>query len=105
MKMFAKVQGLKRSKGIMKDTGKPYDSTTVYVEFPFARDSPDMRGSATEPLKFGTSENFEKFNDIPIPFDAEIDIEVQTNGNRVQNVIVHMQPVRAAKNDLEKVAK
>lgn len=105
MKMFAKVQGLKRSKGVMNDTGKAYDSTTVYVEFPFARGNPDMRGSATEPMKFGTSENFEKFNGIPLPFEAEIDIEVQTNGNRVQNVIVDIQPVRAAKNDPEKVAK
>lgn len=105
MKMFAKVQGLKRSKGVMNDTGKAYDSTTVYVEFPFARNNPDMRGSATEPLKFGTSENFEKFNGITLPFDAEIDIEVETNGNRVQNVIVDIQPVRAAKNDLEKAVK
>ena len=93
MKMFAKVQGLKRSKGVMNDTGKAYDSTTVYVEFPFSRNNPDMRGSATEPMKFGTSENFDKFNGIPLPFEAEIDIEVQTNGNRVQNVIVDIQPV------------
>ena len=98
MKMFAKVQGLKRSKGVMKDTGKPYDSTTVYVEFPFSRDNVDMRGSATEPMKFGTSENFDKFNGIPLPFEAEIDVEVQTNGNRVQNVIVDIQPVRVANN-------
>ena len=97
MKMFAKVQGLKRSKGVMNDTGKAYDSTTVYVEFPFARDNADMRGSATEPMKFGTSENFEKFNGIPLPFEAEIDIEVQTNGNRVQNVIVDIQPVNLKK--------
>lgn len=97
MKMFAKVQGLKRSKGVMNDTGKAYDSTTVYVEFPFSRDNPDMRGSATEPMKFGTSENFEKFNGIPLPFEAEIDIEVQTNGNRVQNVIVDIQPVNFKK--------
>ena len=105
MKMFAKVQGLKRSKGVMNDTGKAYDSTTVYVEFPFARSNPDMRGSATEPMKFGTSENFEKFNGIQLPFDAEIDIEVETNGNRVQNVIVDIQPVRAANNAPEKVVK
>lgn len=105
MKMFAKVQGLKRSKGVMSDTGKEYDSTTVYVEFPFARNNPDMRGSATEPMKFGKSENFEKFNGIPIPFDAEIDIEVETNGNRVKNVIVDIQPVRVGKNDPEKVVK
>lgn len=101
MKMFAKVQGLKRSKGVMKDTGKPYDSTTVYVEFPFARNHDDMRGSATEPMKFGTSENFEKFNGIPVPFDAEIDIEVETNGNRVQNVIVDMKPVMNKKDHIQ----
>lgn len=105
MKMFAKVQGLKRSKGVINDTGKAYDSTTVYVEFPFARNNPDMRGSATEPIKFGTSENFEKFNGIPLPFEAEIDIEVQTNGNRVQNVIVDIQPVRVVNNAPKEVVK
>lgn len=105
MKMFVKVQGIKRSKGIMKDTGKPYDSTTLYIETLFPRDSPDMRGSATQPMKFGTSENFDKFNGLQLPFEAEIDVEVQTNGNRAQNVIVDVQPVRAAKNDTEKVAK
>lgn len=105
MKMFAKIQGLKRSKGVMNDTGKAYDSTTVYVEFPFARNNPDMRGSATEPMKFGTSENFDRFNGIPLPFDAEIDIEVQTNGNRVQNVIIDIEPISAAKNQPEKVVK
>jgi hypothetical protein len=105
MKMFAKVQGLKRSKGVMNDTGKAYDFTTVYVEFPFARNNPDMRGSATEPMKFGTSENFEKFNGIPLPFDAEIDIDVETNGNRVQNVIVDIQPVRSEIKAPEKVLK
>ena len=103
--MFAKVQGLKRSKGVINDTGKAYDSTTVYVEFPFARNNPDMRGSATEPIKFGTSENFEKFNGIPLPFEAEIDIEVQTNGNRVQNVIVDIQPVRVVNNAPKEVVK
>ena len=101
MKMFAKVQGLKRSKGVMNDTGKAYDSTTVYVEFPFARHNADMRGSATEPMKFGTSENFDKFNGIPLPFEAEIDIEVQTNGNRVQNVIVDIQPVLNKKDPIQ----
>lgn len=105
MKMFVKVQGIKRSKGIMKDTGKPYDSTTLYIETLFPRDSLDMRGSATQPMKFGTSENFDKFNGLQLPFEAEIDVEVQTNGNRVQNVIVDVQPVRAAKNDNEKVVK
>lgn len=103
--MFAKVQGLKRSKGVMNDTGKAYDYTMVYVEFPFSRNNPDMRGSATEPMKFGTSENFEKFNGIPLPFDAEIDIEVETNGNRVQNVIVDIQTVRSEIKAPEKVLK
>lgn len=94
MKTFAKVTGLKRSKGVL-DNGKPYDNTTVYVEFPFSQ-SENMRGSATQPMKFGTSENFDKFRNVPLPFEAELDIEVETTGNRVQNVLVGVVPINKA---------
>ena len=59
MKTFAKITGIKRSKGVL-DNGKPYDSTTLYVEFPFGQ-SEDMRGSSTQPMKYGSSENYDQF--------------------------------------------
>lgn len=91
MKMFATIQGIKRSKGTL-DNGKPYDSTTLYVNLPFG-DSEDMRGSSTQPMKYGTSENYNQFNGVQLPFQAEIDVEVETNGNRMQNVIKSVKPV------------
>lgn len=96
MKMFAKVQGIKRAKGVMNDTGRSYDSTTLFIEIPFGR-SDDMRGSSTQPMKFGTSENYKLFEGIPLPFDAEIDVEVETNGKTVQNVITLVVPIKPSK--------
>lgn len=101
MKMFAKVQGIKRSKGVMNDTGRAYDSTTLYIEIPFGK-SDDMRGSSTQPMKYGTSENYKLFEGIPLPFDAEIDVEVETNGKTVQNVITSVKPISTHQKAAEK---
>lgn len=95
MKMFATVQGLKRSKGMLEN-GKTYDSTTVYVNFPFGQ-SEDMRGSATQPMKYGDYSNYQKFDGVALPFEAEIEIEAQTNGNKVTNVITSITPIGVAK--------
>ena len=95
MKTFAKVTGIKRSKGVL-DNGKLYDSTTLYIEFPFGQ-SDDARGSATQPMKYGTSENFDKFKHVQFPFDAELDIEVETTGNRVNNVLTNVRVLKAEK--------
>ncbi|PSJ79808.1 hypothetical protein [Neisseria iguanae] len=89
MKTYAKVTGIKRSRGVL-DNGKPYDSTTLYVEFPFGQ-SDDMRGSATQPMKYGTSDNYEKFKGVALPFDAELNLEVETNGNRMQTVVTDVR--------------
>ena len=94
MKMFATITGMKRSKGIMKDNGKAYDFTTVFVSFPFVQ-TDDMRGSATQPLKYGTSDNYQKFADIALPFEAEIEIEAETNGKTVNNYITNIVPLVA----------
>lgn len=85
MKTFAKVTGIKRSKGVMEN-GKLYDSTTLYIEFPFGQ-SDDAKGSCTQPMKYGTSENYDKFKHVQMPFEAELEIEVETTGSRVQNVV------------------
>ena len=93
MKMIAKVHGLKRSKGIMRDTGKEYDSTTLYIAFPFDESSGDMRGSATQPMKFGKSDNFVKFDNLSLPFDAEIELETVTNDNKMTQQVINVVPL------------
>ena len=95
MKMIAKVHGIKRSKGIMRDTGKEYDSTTLYIAFPFDETSGDMRGAATQPMKFGKSDNFVKFDGLSLPFDAEVELETVTNGNKMTQQVINVVPVKA----------
>lgn len=94
MKMIATVQGIKRSKGVMRDSGKEYDSTTVWVRLPFDESDGNMRGSATEAFKFGKSDNYEKFAGLKLPFEAEIDIDTMTDGKKVKQVISDIVPLR-----------
>lgn len=93
MKMIARVLGIKRSKGVMNDTGKAYDSTTLYIEFPFPSDSQDARGAVTQPMKYGTSDNYEKFNNQKLPFMAELEIENVTNGRSISQQLVSVVPM------------
>ena len=74
-KLLFKVYGLKRSKGVMRDTGKDYDSTTLYIGVPFDESSGNMRGVTIEAMKYGKSDNYAKFDGIPLPFDAEIELQ------------------------------
>lgn len=90
MKMIATVRGMKRSQG-MTEQGKPYDSTKLYIDIPFA-ESPDMCGSATQEFTYGTYANYEKLllAGAKTPFKAEIDFDFQTNGKTVKQVVVNV---------------
>lgn len=93
MKMIATVRGMKRSQG-MTEQGKPYDSTKLYIDIPFA-ESPDMCGSATQEFTYGTYANYEKLLSAgaKTPFKAEIDFDFQTNGKTVKQVVVNVVPI------------
>lgn len=93
MKMIATVRGMKRSQG-MTEQGKPYDSTKLYIDIPFAESS-DMCGSATQEFTYGTYANYEKLllAGARTPFKAEIDFDFQTNGKTVKQVVVNVVPI------------
>lgn len=93
MKMFSRVTGMKRSKGIT-EKGQPYDSTKLYVETQF-QESQDMCGFATQEYTYGTSENYEKLiaSGVKVPFNAEIDLQVVTNGKAAKQIVVNVVPV------------
>lgn len=94
-KLLFKVYGLKRSKGVMRDTGKEYDSTTLYVGVPFDESSGNMRGLTIEAMKYGKSDNYAKFDGIPLPFDAEIELQTVSNGRTMSQQIVNVVPLKA----------
>mgnify|MGYP000867030543 CR=1 FL=1 len=96
MKMLAKVYGLKCSKGVMRDSGKEYDFTTVYVGIPLDESRGNMRGMATEAFRWGKAENYTKFDGIPLPFDAEIELETVSNGKELVQQILNVVPLKAA---------
>lgn len=91
--MIARVTGMKRSKGIT-EKGQPYDSTKLYIETQF-QESQDMCGFATEEYTYGTSENYEKLlaSGVKAPFNAEIDLNVVTNGKAAKQIVVNVVPV------------
>lgn len=97
MTTVTKVTGIKRSKGVMRDTGKEYDSTRIYVDVPFSDMTGNMKGSATQEFLYGKSENFEKFANLPFPFEAEVTFEMVTDGKSVKQEVVNVVPVGGRK--------
>lgn len=89
------IFGAKRSKGIMRDTGQSYDSTTVYIGFDMKNDE-NMKGLSVVPLKFGTSDNYSFFDGITLPADFEVEISVTTNGNKLVQEVTSIRPLKPA---------
>ena len=96
MKMLAKVYGMKRSRGVMRDSGKPYDFTKVYLGISLNDVNGNMRGIATQEYRYGDSDNYEKFDGLNLPFDAEIEMETVTDGNKVFQQILNITPLKTA---------
>ena len=96
MKMLAKVYGMKRSRGVMRDSGKTYDFTKVYLGIPLSDASGNMRGIATQEYRYGDFDNYEKFDGMNLPFDAEIELETVTDGNKVSQQILNITPLKSA---------
>lgn len=92
-KTIATVYGIKRSKGVMRDTGKEYDSTTLFVGFGFDANNEDTRGIVTQPMKWGTSANFNVFNGIDLPVKCELDIEAISDGKVIKQQLVGCVPL------------
>lgn len=96
MKMLVKVYGMKRSRGVMKDSGKSYDFTKVYLGIPLNDASGNMRGIATQEYRYGEFDNYAKFDGLRLPFDAEVELETVTDGNKVFQQILNITPLKSA---------
>lgn len=98
MKFIAKVKvtGMKKSKGQM-DNGTAFDSSKVYVETGFDESKETARGTASAEYALGDSTEYDKYKHLPLPFDAEAEMEIVTNG-RTQKTVVHsLKPVGLSK--------
>ncbi|MEW6706473.1 MAG: hypothetical protein ACOY7P_19130 [Pseudomonadota bacterium] len=89
------VVGLKRSKGQL-DNGQAYDSTKAYVLTNMDTRKGDARGQAVAEYSIGESTEFEKFAHVPLPFEADADVELVSNGKTQKTVVHALRPVSAA---------
>lgn len=81
------ILGVKRSKGVIEKTGKPYDSTKLYVQTAM-KESDNQLGYSVSELNWGDSTNFDKFKDCKFPLQADINFELVTNGRTDGNDLV-----------------
>ncbi len=91
-----RVCGMKQSKGEM-DNGQKYDSTKVYVEIGLDESKGTARGSASVEYSLGTSEEYLKFSNIPIPFTGLAQFEIVTSGKVQKTQMIGLVPVQDKK--------
>lgn len=87
------ILGAKRSKGVL-DNGTVYDSTKLYVQTAM-KESPDQVGFATAEYAWGTSDNFKQLENQKFPLQADIELDVVTNGKSTQLIVAHVELLKA----------
>ena len=74
----ARVMGVKKFSGVIE--GKTIDFCRVIAATPFDESQGDKLGMAATEYDFGGSENFERFKNLTLPFDAALNCEVVVSG-------------------------
>ena len=90
------VQGIKSSKGTL-DNGQAFDSTKIYVQTALDDSKGMGKGFATAEYNFGTSDEYLKFKHLPFPIEADVDLEIVTNGKTQKTQVVAMRPIEVVK--------
>lgn len=85
------VTGLKRSKGDYEGTA--FDYTAIYIEVEMDESKKNARGKATQDFKLGTSETYDKYNSIQLPFKAKAKFELVTSGKATVQRLLDLVPV------------
>ena len=78
MQIQGQIMGVKRFSGQIE--GKNFDYCRVIVATPLDSTQGNALGSATTEYDFGASTNFEQFKAHQFPIDANLSVEVVTNG-------------------------
>jgi len=89
------VTGIKSSKGTLEN-GNPYDSTKVYVLTELDDSKGTGKGLATIEYPWGLSGNFETVKHLEFPCQANVDMEIVTNGRTDRKQILSLKPIKKA---------
>ena len=90
MQIQGQIMGVKRFSGQIE--GKNFDYCRVIVATPLDSTQGNALGSATTEYDFGPSTNFEQFKAHQFPIDANLSVEVVTNGKTQKLKITAFQP-------------
>lgn len=90
MQIQGQIMGVKRFSGQIE--GKNFDYCRVIVATPLDSTQGNALGSATTEYDFGPSTNFEQFKAHQFPIDANLSVDVVTNGKTQKLKITSFQP-------------
>lgn len=92
------VTGMKKSKGVIQDSGMAYDSTKVYALTDLDDRKGNGIGAATVEYAFGDSTEFDKYKHLAnsFPCEFEADVEIVTSGASQKTIITGLRPVQRA---------
>lgn len=93
-KSVERVTGMKKFKGDID--GRPFDSTTVFIETKLDDRNGFRRGACTNDFNAGKSEVFDRLSSIALPAEFEVVWDSVSNGKRTQQIIVDIRPHKAA---------
>lgn len=77
--------------------GQAFDQTTLYVQMGLDETKGTAKGFATQPLGWGTSDEYHKIKHLPFPFEAEIEMELVTTGKMQKQRVVGLKPIAQVK--------
>lgn len=95
MKIEGIVMGVKRFSGNID--GKEFDYCRVIVSTPLDSSRGNALGSAATEYDFGQSANFDRFKTQQFPFDADLNVELVTNGKTQKLKLLDFRPKVAVK--------
>lgn len=91
-KSVERVTGMKKFKGDID--GRPFDSTTVFIETKMDDRNGNRRGTCTNDFNAGKSEVYDRFAGVALPADFEIEWDTVSNGSRTRQIVVDLRPHR-----------
>lgn len=89
------VVGMKASKGTLEN-GTAYDSTKVYALIDLDASKGTAKGMSTSEFNLGTAAEFDAYKHLPFPFEADVEMEMITNGKTMKTVMHKLTPVARA---------
>lgn len=89
------VVGMKSSKGTLEN-GTAYDSTKVYALIDLDASKGTAKGMSTSEFNLGTASEFDAYKHLPFPFEADVEMEMITNGKTMKTVMHKLTPVARA---------